>query len=127
MIRLINEYLPRINFLLLIVLVIMIGIIGFDYFKSRKENQEVIKQFTEIVKAKKEDDNKVVIVSKDGIFQVLEGKEVSIVSLSPLIIKYQDNVFRKDGTFYLYTKGNIIYIFDMYNKSIIGSQRGDEK
>jgi hypothetical protein len=125
MVRLINEYLPRINFLLLVVLVIMIGIIGFDYFKSKKESQEVIKQFTEM--AKKEEDNKVVIVSKDGIFQVLEGKEVSIVSLSPLIVKYQDNVFRKDGTFYLYTKGNIIYVFDMYNKSIIGSQRGDKR
>jgi hypothetical protein len=99
----------------------MIGIIGFDYFKSKKESQEVIKQFAELTK--KEEDNKVIIVSKDGIFKVLEGKEVSIVSLSPLIVRYQDNVLRKDGTFYLYTKGNIIYVFDMYNKSIIGSKR----
>jgi hypothetical protein len=121
MTRLVNEYLPRINFLLLVVLVVMIGVIGFDYFKSKKENQEVIKQFTQM--AKKEADNKVVIVSKDGIFQVLEGKEVSIESLSPLIVKYQDNMLRKDGTFYLYTKGNIIYVFDMNNKSIIGSKR----
>lgn len=121
MIRLINEYLPKINFLLLIILVIMIGIIGFDYFKGKKENQETIKQFTEIAKKKKED-NKVVIVSKDGIFQVLEGKEISIESLSPLIIKYQDNILKKDGTFYLYTKGDIIYVFDMYNKSLIGKK-----
>ncbi|MBX0311788.1 MAG: hypothetical protein JHC31_08420 [Sulfurihydrogenibium sp.] len=126
MVRLVNEYLPRINFLLLIILVAMIGIIGFDYFKSKKENQEAIRQFTEIVKTKKEEgDNKIIIVSKDGIFQVLEGKEVSIESLSPLIVKYQDNVFRKDGTFYLYTKGNVIYVFDMHNKSIIGAKRGE--
>jgi hypothetical protein len=121
MIRLVNEYLPRINFLLLVILVVIIGIIGFDYFKSKKENQEVIKQITEMTK--KKEDNKVIIVSKDGIFQVLEGKEVSIESLSPLVIKYQDNVFKKDGTFYLYTKGNVIYVFDMNNKSIIGSKR----
>jgi hypothetical protein len=95
--------------------------LGFDYFKSKKENQEVIKQVVEMTK--KETDNKVVIVSKDGVFQVLEGKEISIESLSPLIVKYQDNVFKKDGTFYLYTKDNIIYVFDMYNKSIIGSKR----
>jgi hypothetical protein len=101
----------------------MIGIIGLDYFKSKKENQEVIKQFAQMTK--KEEDNKVIIVSKDGIFQVLEGKEVSIESLSPLIVKYQDNIFRKDGTFYLYTKGNVIYVFDMYNKNIIGSKRGE--
>jgi hypothetical protein len=99
----------------------MIGIIGFDYFKGKKENQETIKQFTEIAKKKKED-NKVVIVSKDGIFQVLEGKEISIESLSPLIIKYQDNIFKKDGTFYLYTKDDIIYILDIYNKSLIGKK-----
>lgn len=123
MIKLVNEYLPKINFLLLIILVIMIGIIGLDYFKSKKENQEVIKQFAQMTK--KEEDNKVIIVSKDGIFQVLEGKEVSIESLSPLIVKYQDNIFRKDGTFYLYTKGNVIYVFDMYNKNIIGSKRGE--
>jgi hypothetical protein len=103
----------------------MIGIIGFDYFKSKRENREAIRQFTEIVKTKKEGDNKIIIISKDGIFQVLEGKEVSIESLSPLIVKYQDNVLRKDGTFYLYTKGNIIYVFDMHNKSIVGAKKGE--
>jgi hypothetical protein len=117
MIRLINEYLPRINFLLLVILVIMVGIIGFDYFKSKKEGQEVIKQFTEMTK--KEEDDKIVIVSKDGIFHELEGKEVSIESLSPLIVKYQDNVFRKDGAFYIYIKDNVIYVFDMNNKNIM--------
>jgi hypothetical protein len=117
MIRLINEYLPRINFLLLVILVIMVGIIGFDYFKSKKEGREVIKQFTEMTK--KEEDDKVVVVLKDGIFQELEGKEVSIESLSPLIVKYKGNVFRKDGTFFIYIKDNVIYVFDMNNKSII--------
>lgn len=123
-IRIVNEYLPKINFLLLLFLVVAIGILGFDYFKSKKESQEVIKQVIEITK--KEADNKVVIVSKDGVFQILEGKEVSIESLSPLIVKYQDNVFKKDGAFYLYTKDNVIYVFDMYNKSIIGSKRRGE-
>jgi hypothetical protein len=127
MVKLINEYLPRINFLLLVILIVMIGIIGFDYFKSKKENQEVIKQFTEMAKIKKEEDNKVVIVSKDGIFQVLEGKEVSIDSLSPLIVRYQNNVLEEDGTFYLYTKGNVIYVFDINNKTIIGAKKGDVK
>jgi len=122
MIRLVNEYLPKINLLLLLILVVMIGVIGFDYFKNKKESQEAIRKVVEMTK-KKEEDNKVVIVSKDGIFQILEGKEVSIESLSPLIIKYQDNVFKKDGTFYLYTKGSIIYVFDMNNKSIIGATR----
>lgn len=125
MTRLINEYLPKVNFILLVVLIVMIGIIGLDYFKSKKENQEAIKQLTEMPKIEKENDNKIVIVSKDGIFQILEGKEVSIESLSPLIIKYQDNTFRKDGTFYLYTKDNVIYIFDINNKTIIGAKRGD--
>ncbi len=120
--KIINEYLPKINFLLLLFLVVLIGIFGFDYLKSKKESQEALKQVVEMTKS--EADNKIVIVSKDGVFQVLEGKEVSIESLSPLIIKYQDNVFKKNGIFYLYTKGNIIYVFDMYNKSIIGSKRG---
>lgn len=126
MIRIINEYLPKINFLLLTILAIMIGIIGFDYLKNEKENQKVIKQFTEIIK-KDNNNNKVIIVSKDGIFQVLKGKEISIESLSPLIIKYQDNILRKNGTFYLYTKDNIIYVFDMNNKGIIGSKREEIK
>jgi hypothetical protein len=125
MARLINEYLPKINFLLLAILIITIGIIGFDYFKNKKEKQKEIKQFTEVTK--REENNKIIIVSRDGIFQVLEGKEVSVESLSPLIIKYQDNIFRKNGTFYLYTKDNIIYVLDIYNKSIIGAKRGDDR
>jgi len=47
------------------------------------------------------EDSRIVVVMKDGIFYVLEGKEVSIESLSPLIIRHKDNVFRKDGRFYL--------------------------
>jgi len=124
-IKIINEYLPKINFLLLLFLVVLIGIFGFDYLKSKKESQEVIKQVVEMTK--NEANNKIVIVSKDGVFKILEGKEVSIESLSPLIIKYQDSVFKKNGIFYLYTKGNIIYVFDMYNKSIIGSKKRGEK
>jgi len=49
---------------------------------------------------------------------------VSIESLSPLIIRHQDNVFRKDGRFYLYTKGNVIYVFDIHNENLIGQRKG---
>lgn len=119
MTRIINAYLPKINFILIIFLIIAVGAISFDHFKSKKENQELMNHVIEASNNKPND--KVVIISKDGIFQVLEGKEVSIESLSPLIVKYQDNIFRKDGRFYLYTKGNVIYVFDVYNRNLIGS------
>jgi hypothetical protein len=61
---------------------------------------------------------------KDGIFYVLDGKEVSIESLSPLIIRHQGNVFRKEGRFYLYTKGNVIYVFDINNANLVGKRKG---
>jgi hypothetical protein len=66
----------------------------------------------------------ILIVVKDGIFYVLDGKEVSIESMSPLVIRHQDNVFRKEGRFYLYTKGNVIYIFDINNRKLIGERKG---
>jgi hypothetical protein len=52
---------------------------------------------------------------------------VFIESLSPLVIRYQDNVFRKEGKFYLYTKGNVIYVLDMYNENLIGRRKGGRK
>lgn len=118
MVKLVNEYLPKINLLLFIILIIMITITEINELKNKKENQ--LTKTTETTK--KEEDNKIIIVSKDGILQILKGKEISIENLSPLIIKYQDNVLKEDGTFYLYTKDNTIYIFDIHNKSIIGTK-----
>jgi len=115
--RLINEYLPRVNFVLLVVLVVMVSAIGIDYFMEKRERRgsfsvEEVKQ------------SPIIIVIKDGIFYVLEGKEVSIESMSPLVIRHQDSVFRKEGRFYLYTKGNVIYIFDINNDRLIGERKG---
>ena len=115
--RLINEYLPRVNFVLLVVLFLMVSAIGIDYFRERGErgrssSVEEVKQ------------SPIIVVVKDGIFYVLEGKEVSIESMSPLIIRHQGSVFRKEGRFYLYTKGNVIYIFDINNERLIGERKG---
>jgi len=115
--RLINEYLPRVNFVLLVVLVVMVSAIGIDYFTERRERGKSVP--VEVVKQ-----SPIIIVVKDGIFYVLEGKEVSIESMSPLIIRHQDNVFRKEGRFYLYTKGSVIYIFDINNEGLIGERKG---
>jgi hypothetical protein len=114
--RVINEYLPRVNFVLLLVLVVMVGAIGFDYFMEKRKGGGISVRAVE--------DNKIVVVVKDGIFYVLDGKEVSIESLYPLIIKHQDNTFKKDGRFYLYTKGNTIYIFDINNENLVGERKG---
>jgi hypothetical protein len=117
--KFVNEYLPRINFVLLLVLVVMVYAIGFDYFmKKRKSGGVAVGEVG---------DNKIVVVIMDGIFYVLDGKEVFIESLSPLVIRYQDHVFRKEGKFYLYTKGNVIYVFDMYNENLIGERKGGRK
>jgi len=115
--KFVNEYLPRVNFLLLVILVVMVSAIGIDYFMERRERGkgfpvEEVKQ------------SPIIIVVKDGIFYVLDGKEVSIESMSPLVIRHQDNVFRKEGRFYLYTKGNVIYIFDINNERLIGEKKG---
>jgi len=88
----------------------------FDYFMVKRKKVEFVVREVE--------DGRVVVVVKDGIFYVLDGKEVSIESLSPLIIRHQDNVFRKDGRFYLYTKGNVIYVFDIHNENLIGQRKG---
>jgi len=118
--RLINEYLPKVNFVLLVVLVVMVSAIGIDYFRERRErvagfSVEEVKQ------------NPIIVVVKDGIFYVLDGKEVSIESMSPLVIRHQGNVFRKEGRFYLYTKGNVIYVFDMNNENLIGQRKGGKR
>jgi hypothetical protein len=114
--KFVNEYLPKVNFVLLLVLVVMVSAIGLDYFMEKRKKAEVVVREVE--------DSRIVVVLKDGIFYVLDGKEVSIESLSPLIIRHQDNVFRKDGRFYLYTKGNVIYVFDMYNENLVGQRKG---
>jgi hypothetical protein len=117
--KFVNEYLPKINFVLLLVLVVMVYVIGFDYFmKKRKSGGFAVREVG---------DSKIVVVIMDGIFYVLDGKEVFIESLSPLVIRYQDNVFRKEGKFYLYTKGNVIYVLDMYNENLIGRRKGGRK
>jgi len=115
--RLINEYLPRVNFVLLVVLVIMVFVVGLNYFMGKREkgkgsSVEEVKQ------------SPIIIVVKDGIFYMLVGKEVFIESLSPLVIRHQDNVFRREGRFYLYTKGNVIYIFDINNRKLVGERKG---
>jgi hypothetical protein len=114
--KFVNEYLPRVNFVLLVVLVVMVSAIGLGYFMEKRRNAEVVVRQVE--------DGKIVVVMRDGIFYVLDGKEVSIESLSPLIIRHQNNVFKKDGRFYLYTKGNVIYIFDINNENLIGERKG---
>jgi len=114
--KFVNEYLPRVNFVLLLVLVVLVSAIGFDYFMEKRKKVSAIVREVE--------DSKLVVVMKDGIFYVLDGKEVSIESLSPLIIRHQDKVFRKDGRFYLYTKGNVIYVFDINNENLIGQRKG---
>jgi hypothetical protein len=114
--KFVNEYLPRVNFVLLVVLVVMVSAMGLDYFMEKRKRAEVVVRQVE--------DGKIVVVMRDGIFYVLDGKEVSIESLSPLIIRHQDNVFRKEGRFYLYTKGNVIYVFDMNNENLIGQRKG---
>jgi len=115
--KFVNEYLPKVNFVLLLVLVVMVSAIGLAHFMEKKEKEGAVVR-------REVEDSKIVVVVKDGIFYVLDGKEVSIESLSPLIIKHQDSVFRKDGRFYLYTKGNVIYIFDMYNENLVGQRKG---
>jgi biopolymer transport protein ExbD len=115
--KFVNEYLPKVNFVLLLVLVVMVSAVVFDYFMVKRKK-------VEFVVREVEDGRVVVVVVKDGIFYVLDGKEVSIESLSPLIIRHQDNVFRKDGRFYLYTKGNVIYVFDIHNENLIGQRKG---
>ncbi len=131
--KFVNEYLPKVNFVLLLVLVVMVSAIGFDYFMERRKKMSTIEfdYSIEIEKRKKEsavamevEDSNIVVVMKDGIFYVLDGREVSIESLSPLVIRYQGNVFRKDRRFYLYTKDNVIYVFDMYNGNLIGLRKG---
>jgi biopolymer transport protein ExbD len=117
--KFVNEYLPRVNFVLLLVLVVMVSVIGFDHFRERRKKAEVVVRNVE--------DSKIVVVVKDGIFYVLDGKEVSIESLSPLVIRHQEHVFRKDGRFYLYTKGNVIYVFDMYNENLVGQRKGGSR
>jgi len=114
--KFVNEYLPKVNFVLLLVLVVMVFAIGFDYFMEKKRKEDVVARAVE--------NGKLVVVVKDGIFYVLDGKEVSIESLSPLIIRHQDNVFRKEGRFYLYTKDNVIYVFDINNENMIGKRKG---
>ena len=114
--KFVNEYLPKVNFVLLLVLVVMVSAIGLDYFMEKRRKADAIVRAVE--------DSKIVVVLRDGIFYVLDGKEVSIESLSPLIIRHQDNVFRKEGRFYLYTKGNVIYVFDMYNDNLVGQRKG---
>jgi hypothetical protein len=114
--KFVNEYLPKVNFVLLLVLVVMVSAIGLDYFMEKRKKASAVVMGVR--------DSKLVVVMKDGIFYVLDGKEVSIESLSPLIIRYQDNVFRKEGKFYLYTKGNVIYVFDMYNENLVGQRKG---
>jgi hypothetical protein len=117
--KLINEYLPKINFVLLLVLVVMVYAIGFDYFmKKRKGGRFAVGEVG---------DSTIVVVMMDGIFYVLNGKEVYIESLSPLVIRYQDHVFRKEGKFFLYTKGNVIYVFDIYNEELVGIRKGGRK
>ncbi len=96
---------PKVNLVLLLVLVVMMSAIGFDYFMERRKKVSAIEFDYFIEKRKKEsavvrevEDSKiVVVVMKDGIFYVLDGREVSIESLSPLVIRHRDNVFRKDG------------------------------
>jgi hypothetical protein len=117
--KFVNEYLPKVNFVLLLVLVVMVSAIGFDYFMEKKRKEDVVARVVE--------DGKLVVVLRDGIFYVLEGKEVFIESLSPLVIRHQDNVFRKEGRFYLYTKGNVIYVFDINNENLIGKRKGGSR
>jgi hypothetical protein len=114
--KFVNEYLPKVNFVLLLVLVVMVSVMVFDHFMEKRKKASAIVREVE--------DSKIVVVLRDGIFYVLDGREVSIESLSPLIIRHQNNVFRKDGRFYLYTKGNILYVFDMYNENLIGQRKG---
>jgi hypothetical protein len=114
--KFVNEYLPKVNFVLLLVLVVMVSAIGLDYFMEKKRKKDVVARVVE--------DSKIIVVLRDGIFYVLDGKEVSIESLSPLVIRHQDNVFRKEGRFYLYTKGNVIYVFDIHNENLIGQRKG---
>jgi hypothetical protein len=115
--KFVNEYLPKINFVLLVVLVVMVSAIGLDYFMEKKEKASAVMR-------EAEDSKVVVVVVKDGIFYALDGKEVSIESLFPLIIKLQGNVFLVEGRFYLYTRGNVIYVINMYNKTLIGQTKG---
>jgi biopolymer transport protein ExbD len=114
--KFVNEYLPKVNFVLLLLLVVMVSAMVFDHFMGKRKKASAIVREVE--------DSKIIVVLKDGIFYVLDGKEVSIESLSPLIIRHQNNVFRKEGRFYLYTKGNVIYVFDMYNENLIGKRKG---
>jgi hypothetical protein len=117
--KFVNEYLPKINFVLLLVLVVMVYVIGFGYFMEKgKSGGFAVRRVR---------DSKIVVVMMDGIFYVLDGKEVYIESLSPLVIRYQDSVFRKEGKFYLYTKGNVIYIFDINNENLIGKRTGGSR
>jgi biopolymer transport protein ExbD len=117
--KFVNEYLPKVNFVLLLVLVVMVSAMVFDHFIFTEKREKASAIVREV-----EDSKILVVVLRDGIFYVLEGKEVSIESLSPLIIRHQNNVFRKEGRFYLYTKGNVIYVFDMYNENLIGRRKG---
>jgi hypothetical protein len=114
--KLVNEYLPKVNFILLLALVVVVSAMVFDHFIEKRRKAAAFVREVE--------DGKIVVVMRDGIFYVLDGKEVSIESLSPLVIRYQDNVFRKEGRFYLYTKGNVIYVFDMYNENLVGAKKG---
>ncbi len=117
--KFVNEYLPKVNFVVLVVLVVMVSAIGLDHFMEKRKRDDAIVRAVE--------ESKLVVVVKDGIFYVLDGKEVSIESLSPLIIRHQNNVFRKEGRFYLYTKGNVIYVFDMHNENLIGQRKGGKR
>jgi hypothetical protein len=115
--KFVNEYLPKVNFILLLVLVVVVSAMVFAHFIEKKGRVEAVVKEVEGSKI-------IVVVLRDGIFYVLDGREVSIESLSPLIIRHQDNVFRKDGRFYLYMKGNVIYVFDMYNENLVGAKKG---
>jgi hypothetical protein len=114
--KFVNDYLPKVNFVLLFVLVVMVSAMGFDHFMEKRKRVDVVVREVE--------DSKIIVVLRDGIFYVLDGREVSIESLSPLVIKHQDSVFRKEGRFYLYTKGSVIYVFDIYNEKLIGEKKG---
>jgi hypothetical protein len=118
--RVINEYLPRVNFVLLLVLFVMASVMGMDYFMEKRKKG---KGFS----VEEVSQSPIIIVIKDGIFYVLDGKEIVIESMSPLVIRHQGNVFRKEGRFYLYTKGSVIYIFDINNEGLIGERKGGSR
>jgi len=120
--KFVNEYLPRVNFVLLLVLTVMVSYMVFEYFMEKRER---MKKMSAIVR--EVEDSKIIVVIKDGVFHVLDGKRVTIESLSPLVVRYQDRVFKKEGRFYLYTDGNTIYIFNINNEKLIVERKGGRR